>query len=116
MNRPDCNTQKIQRRFTGAPSVAAGAEAPPDEAGLVRGLGRWAIVAVMVNAIVGAGIFGLPSKIHALIGVWGLLALIACALVIACIALCFAEVSSRFATTGGPYLYAERAFGPLVGF
>ena len=87
-----------------------------DDAGLIRGVGRWAMVALMINAIVGAGIFGLPSKIHALAGTWALLALVACAAVVACIALCFAEVASRFTHTGGPYLYTRLAFGPLAGF
>jgi amino acid transporter len=32
------------------------------------------------------------------------------------IALCFAEVGSRFETTGGPYLTARAAFGRFVGF
>jgi APA family basic amino acid/polyamine antiporter len=32
------------------------------------------------------------------------------------IILCFAEVSSRFNETGGPYRYAREAFGPAVGF
>ena len=27
-----------------------------------------------------------------------------------------AEVSSRFDKTGGPYLYAQESFGPLIGF
>ena len=29
---------------------------------------------------------------------------------------CFAEVGSRFTATGGPYLYARVAFGPVMGF
>jgi hypothetical protein len=32
---------------------------------LIRGIGRWDLVALMVNGIVGAGIFGLPSRVHA---------------------------------------------------
>jgi len=86
------------------------------DSGLVRGVGRWAMVALMINAIIGAGIFGLPSRIDALVGPWGLLAFVACAVVVASICLCFAEVSSRFTITGGPYLYARQAFGPLAGF
>src|SRR5581483_8078366 len=39
-----------------------------------------------------------------------------CAVPIFLIVLCFAEVSSRFKQTGGPYLYARVTFGPLVGF
>ena len=34
----------------------------------------------------------------------------------AMIVLCFAEVSSRYRDTGGPYLYARDAFGPVTGF
>ena len=90
--------------------------AASSEPGLVRGVGRWALVALMINGIIGAGIFGLPSRIHALVGPWGLLAFIACAVVVASICLCFAEVSSRFIQTGGPYLYTRQAFGSTAGF
>src|SRR5437667_8435690 len=83
---------------------------------LVRGIFRWDLLALFVNGIIGAGIFGLPSKVFALSGSYSLIAFAACAVVVALIVLCFAEVSSRFDRTGGPYLYARTAFGPLVGF
>ena len=83
---------------------------------LIRGLGRWDLVAITINSIIGAGIFGLPSKVAALIGSYSLLAFILCAFIIAFIVLCFAEVSSRFQSTGGMYLYAKSAFGSVVGF
>jgi amino acid transporter len=41
---------------------------------------------------------------------------ILCGLIIGLIVLCFAEVSSRFKSTGGPYLYAYKAFGSFIGF
>src|SRR5574341_1023568 len=84
--------------------------------GLIRGIRRWDLVAVAINGIIGAGIFGLPSKVFALIGPYSLIAFVVCALVVALIVLCFAEVSSRFSETGGPYLYARAAFGSVVGF
>lgn len=84
--------------------------------GLVRGIGRASMVALFINAVVGAGIFGLPSRVHALLGPWALLAYLACALLVLLVVLCFAEVGSRFERTGGPYLYARAAFGPVVGF
>ena len=84
--------------------------------GLVRGIRRWDLVALAINGIIGAGIFGLPSKVFALIGSYSLLAFIACAAVVTLIILCFAEVSSRFDQTGGPYAYARAAFGPTVAF
>jgi amino acid transporter len=86
------------------------------EAGLVRGIRRWDLVAVAINAIIGAGIFGLPSRVFALIGTHSLIAFVVCAIVVALIILCFAEVGSRFGETGGPYLYAREAFGPAIGF
>ncbi|MCV4697852.1 amino acid permease, partial [Escherichia coli] len=66
--------------------------------------------------IIGAGIFGLPAKVHALIGSYSIFAFLACAVIIGFVVLCYAEVSSRFAATGGPYLYAREAFGAIVGF
>ncbi|MBC7919952.1 MAG: amino acid permease [Ferruginibacter sp.] len=83
---------------------------------LVRGIGRWDFVALIVNITVGAGILGLPSKVYGLVGPYSLLAFVACAGVVLLLILCFAEVGSRFRGTGGPYLYALAAFGPLVGF
>jgi amino acid transporter len=84
--------------------------------GLVRGIRRWDLVAVTINGIIGAGIFGLPSKVYALIGSYSLIAFVVCALVVMLIILCFAEVGSRFDQTGGPYLYAQTAFGSAVAF
>jgi len=86
------------------------------EKSLVRGIRRWDLVAVTINGIIGAGIFGLPSKTYALIGPYSLIAFVVCALVVTLIILCFAEVGSRFETTGGPYLYAREAFGETVAF
>jgi amino acid transporter len=83
---------------------------------LVRGLGRFDFTAIVVNTVIGAGIFGLPSKVYAQIGSYSLLAFAACALIVGLIVLCYAEVASRFSATGGPYLYAREAFGPAVGF
>ena len=84
--------------------------------GLVRGIGRWDLVAITINGIIGAGIFGLPAQVYARIGSYSLIAFVACALVVTLIVLCFAEVSSRFDQTGGPYVYARAAFGPTVAF
>lgn len=86
------------------------------EEGLIRGIRGWDLIAIAINGIIGAGIFGLPSYVYARLGVYSLVAFAACALVVVLIILCFAEVGSRFNETGGPYLYARKAFGPTVGF
>ncbi len=83
---------------------------------LVRGISRWDLLAITINTIIGAGIFGLPSKVTGLIGNYSLVAFVACAVIVAFIVFCFAEVSSRFTATGGMYLYAREAFGSIVGF
>jgi amino acid transporter len=86
------------------------------EEGLLRGIRRWDLVAIAINGIIGAGIFGLPAKVFSLIGTYSLIAFVVCAAVVTLIILCFAEVGSRFDETGGPYLYAREAFGPTVAF
>lgn len=86
------------------------------EEGLVRGIRQWDLVGIVINSIIGAGIFVLPARSFKLVGSYSLIAFILCAFVCALIILCFVEVSSRFTGTGGPYLYAQEAFGPAVGF
>src|SRR5947199_59287 len=88
----------------------------PTSEGLVRGIRRWDLVAITINGIIGAGIFGLPSEVFSKIGSYSLIAFVVCALVVSLIILCFAEVGSRFDQTGGPYLYAREAFGETTGF
>jgi len=83
---------------------------------LVRGIGKWDFVALVVNITIGAGILGLPSKIFALVGLYSLAAIVGCAALIFLLILCFAEVGSRFSGTGGPYLYTLTILGPLTGF
>ncbi len=84
--------------------------------GLVRVIRRWDLGAVVLNSTIGAGIFGLPSAVFALVGVYSLFAFITCAILVTLIITCFAEVSSRYTQTGGPYLYAREAFGSVIGF
>jgi APA family basic amino acid/polyamine antiporter len=83
---------------------------------LIRGIGRWDLIPIVINSIIGAGIFLLPSKIAALTGSYSLIAYLVCAMIIGLIILCYAEVSSRFSSTGGPYLYAREALGPVAAF
>ncbi|MEO8649593.1 MAG: amino acid permease [Acidobacteriota bacterium] len=86
------------------------------ESKLIRGLGRWDLTAVAVNTVIGTGIFILPAGVFKLIGSYSLIAFLACAIIVGLIVICFSEVSSRFTTTGGMYLYAREAFGPEIGF
>jgi len=83
---------------------------------LRRALGRWDLTAIGVNQVIGSAIFLLPADVARLVGPWGPLAFFAVGILSLSIALCFAEVSSRFDRTGGPYLPARAAFGRFVGF
>ena len=84
--------------------------------GLVQVVGPLGLAANVINIVIGAGIFVLPAAIAAQVGSAAPLAYIACAIAMGAIALCFAEAGSRVPTSGGPYGYAEAAFGPFVGF
>lgn len=83
---------------------------------LKREIGRWDLVLLMINTIIGAGIFGLPSKIFSLSGFYSISAMLVCAALVFVIVFNFAEVASRFDKTGGPYLYTLSAFGKVPGF
>lgn len=85
------------------------------ERGLVRTIGRWSLIALMVNSIVGAGIFGLPAVLAARLAGWSPLSCVVAAFAITVFAGCIAEVSSRFDKTGGLYLYARESLGRFAG-
>ncbi len=83
---------------------------------LRRTLGRWDLTAIGVNQVVGAAIFLLPADVARQVGNWGPVMFAAIGLTSMLVALCFAEVGSRFETTGGPIGPARVAFGRFVGF
>ncbi len=82
---------------------------------LVRAIGRWSLTALVVNSVIGSGVFGLPSTVAGLLGKFSPLAVLLAGLGMGIIFACFAEVSSQFHQAGGPYLYARAAFGRGMG-
>ena len=89
-----------------------------DESGekLVRAVGLWGLVAMCINAVVGSGVFLLPSESYKLLGAFSLWAPLIFALPVFVLVLCFAEAASHFTEPGGAYLYARTAFGDFIGF
>lgn len=87
--------------------------APPS---LRRALGRWDLTAIGINQVIGGAIFLMPTEVARQVGNWAPPAVLAIGLASLCVALCFAEVGSRFEGTGGPYLYTRAAFGRFVAF
>jgi basic amino acid/polyamine antiporter, APA family len=87
----------------------------PGQPTLVRAIGRWSLVALTINCIIGSGVLGLPSVIAGLLGKASPFAWIFAALGTGLVMACFAEVSSRFDKSGGVYLYTRTAFGRSFG-
>lgn len=86
------------------------------DAGLVRSIGVWGLAASIINLVVGASIFVLPAALAANIGPYAPLAILASAIAVGSVAICFAEGGSRIPSSGGAYGYIETAFGPLTGY
>lgn len=102
--------------ITARPGTRSSMTTPAPERALERALSRRDLTAFAINRVIGAGIFGLPAVLYAGVGPPSVVAMLLAAILIALITVCFAEVGSRYRDTGGPYLYAREAFGPIVGF
>lgn len=81
-----------------------------------RKLSLFDVLCIGVNSIVGSGVFALPDNMQRAMGGWSPLAYVLCSVALMPVALCFAELSGRFADTGGAYVYARAAFGQRAGF
>src|SRR5262245_49826034 len=79
----------------------------PTRPSLIRAIGRWSLTAGVINAVIGSGIFGLPSAVANLVGVWSPLAVLIAGCSMFILRLSFAEVGSRFDVSGRPYLCAR---------
>jgi APA family basic amino acid/polyamine antiporter len=82
---------------------------------LIRSIGRWTMTALVINTIIGSGVFGLPAELTRLLGRGSPFAIIVGALGVAVIMACMAEVASQFSEPGGPYHYVRTVFGPFLG-
>jgi len=81
-----------------------------------RELSRFDLVCLGVNAVVGSSLFLFPGRLAGHLGSASPLAYALTALLLAPVALCFAEASSEHDRAGGPALYAHTEFGPEWGF
>jgi amino acid transporter len=82
---------------------------------LERSLSLTAAIAISIGGMLGSGIFVLPGIAAAKTGssVW--LAYLLAAVCILPAALSKSELATAMPSTGGTYVYIERAFGPLMG-
>lgn len=81
-----------------------------------RAVGRWQLVGLSINDVIGSGIYLLPAAAAALLGVASVWAILVAGIAVSLLVLCYAQAASFYDQAGGSYLYAREAFGPLVGF
>lgn len=85
---------------------------------LIRGLGFYSSLSVVMGAVIGSGVFLVASDITKSVGspFWGLSAWVVAGLVSFIGGLIFAELGAMYPKAGGQYVYLREAFHPLVGF
>ena len=90
----------------------------PQTSGLVRGLGLWSAVAIVIGDTIGTGIFLVTSDMARTVGSAKLVfaAWLIGGLIVLFGAFCYAELGAAFPNAGGPYVYLGRGLGPLWGF
>lgn len=81
-----------------------------------RALGTGGVALLVVNSMVGAGIFALPAVLHAAVGSFAPWLLLIGGLLVATIVICFAELSRLTDRSGGPQRFVTDAFGRFPGF
>src|SRR2546430_6821118 len=82
---------------------------------LVRATGRWSMVALAVNSILGSGIFGLPAAVAGLVGSSSPVAVLIAGAGMAVIIARYAAGAAPFSQSGGNHLYVRHAFGRVAG-
>jgi amino acid transporter len=83
---------------------------------LIRAIGVPGIALVVLNSMIGAGIFALPADVVAQAGNLSPWLFLGIGTLFVTVVLSFAELSSYFRESGGPVLFAQTAFGSLAGF
>lgn len=83
---------------------------------LRRVISRFSIAVLVINGIVGAGIFGMPGKAANLTGAFSPIIFVICGVLMSTLMISFAQAASYFHGTGGPILYVRSSFGRFAGF
>lgn len=81
-----------------------------------RAIGLAGAIVINLNAVIGSGIFALPALLFAAAGTFSPLAILIYACMYGTVMAVIAKLSTVFRQSGGAQLYAQYAFGPLVGF
>lgn len=98
------------------PPAAPAHPSTEQEPNLVRAVGRWQLVGLSINDVIGSGIYLLPAAAAVLLGPASLWAIVLAGVAVSLLVLCYAQAASYFDQPGGGYLYAREAFGSFIGF
>lgn len=92
--------------------------APSASADLIRGLGLWAAIAIVIGSVIGQSIFLVGSDMARILGssravitawiVGGIVALFG--------SFCYAELGAAMPEAGGDYVYINRGLSPLLAY
>ena len=82
---------------------------------LIRVLGRWTMVGLVINSVIGSAIFGLPDDLVRFVGDSAPWAYALATVGIAIFMGVYAELGSQFREAGGPYLFAREGCGRFWG-
>jgi amino acid transporter len=81
-----------------------------------RDVGTAGVVFLIVNGLIGSGIFALPELLHRAVGTFAPWLMLAGAMLIASVFFCFAELARLTDRSGGPQRFVTDAFGRFPGF
>ena len=81
-----------------------------------RDMGTLGVLFIVVNGLIGAGIFGLPEALHVAVGTFAPWLLLIGGVLVMAIVVCFAELTKLTDRSGGPQRYVNDAFGSYPGF
>jgi APA family basic amino acid/polyamine antiporter len=98
--------------------MAANSADHSERSELVRGLGPWSAIAIVIGDTIGTGVFLVASDMARAVGSAALvlIAWILGGFIVLLGAFCYAELGAAFPRAGGPYVYLSRGLGPLWGF
>ena len=83
---------------------------------LLRGIGFAGAAILVLNSVIGSGIFALPGRVAPAAGAASPWLFLVIGFLVITIVLTLAELSSYFKDSGGPVLFTTTAFGSLAGF
>ena len=83
---------------------------------LIKGIGGIGAALLVLNGLIGAGIFALPAKMAAELGAFSPYIFLIFGTLMLAIVWCFGQLAALYQETGGPVVYAQKGFGDAAAF